>query len=289
MTNRELERRLRRLAQRETAQTTPAFDRAFARAMEEGKKTAAKTNPKRKNPLSRRWTLAAVCAAALVLVAVAAMRPLKDTRRGYVPTTELQGDLSPLAAEQKPVSSPAPFVQAQAKMDADALTVTVTWHNPTGDIWLVTWEPMPHPKDARWTQIRNPYPLVWLEPGTTCMDAAIWKLPEGESKPSSMAYSYEGYRVSADMLFWVEDLLSPTDEGYGEQQELLEDAFANQALMLAPGMWESGEAGEMTLVLPVSYQRGHPEQTPLAYYVENGMLDAGSAGSCIGMQYAVIP
>ncbi|NCB05902.1 MAG: hypothetical protein EOM69_10345, partial [Clostridia bacterium] len=228
MTNRELERQLHRLAQLETAQSTPAFDKAFARAMAKGRKAAAKMSPKRKAPLARRWTLVAACAAALTLAVFAAMQPPKDTRRGYVPTAELQGALAPLAADQKPSASPAPFVQMQAKMTGDTLTVTATWHNPTGDIWLATWEPMPRQDAQTWVQIRKPYPLIWLEPGATCKDAAIWKLPEGESKPASMAYSYEGYRVSADMLFWVEDLLQPTDEGYMEFGQALYAIFGDK-------------------------------------------------------------
>ena len=60
---------------------------------------------------------------------------------------------------------------------------------------------------------------------------------------------------------------------------LIEDAFVNGALILAPGDWPEGTSGEMQLVLPDGYQQEHPEMDALTYYMQNGLLELAVAES----------
>ena len=110
-----------------------------------------------------------------------------------------------------------------------------------------------------------------LEPGASCTDRAAWPA-EGEEAP---AWRYTAYRVAAGVLHWMDgDWLRPGEDGYAAQQELITDAYENGALVLAPGDWENGMAGEMALVLPDAMGNVSALET----YLTAGLLVEESGG-----------
>lgn len=215
------------------------------------------------------------CMAALVLLLA---QPPAEDRHGLssIVSPAITQTVLPLAQQEY---QEAPTVTADAQLALDWARIQATLKNDTRDIWLVAWQ-----ADMDGLPIEQPDLLIWLEPGAACTDRATWAALNGVFEtPARINWSYTGYRVTADVLHWMDgDWLTPSQEGYERQQALIKDAFENDALILSPGRWENGEAGEMDLVLPDAYLAAHPEQTALAYYLEKGMLEQASAELCSG-------
>lgn len=139
-----------------------------------------------------------------------------------------------------------PLIQPVVEI-AEGEALHARMQNPSDEIWLIEWQ-----ADEERT-------LIWLEPGAEC-----------EWRTEANTVCYRGLRVTADVLHWVD-----TEADEAEQQELIADAFANGALVLAPGGWENGEAGEMLLPLPDGV-----EGDAVEVYLNSGDLtDGGFAGS----------
>lgn len=303
MTHKQLDQMLRQRAQRECRLSAAAYDEAFSRAMAQGKALAqaaavqapavatggsqatgspfavkgrpaagasdlnAAKAPFKARPAGLRWlAVATACTAAVIIAVNLLWQPPKDKRSGYLLTAEIPTAFLPLS---EPSSPAAPQVSVTSRFTANAVMLKAAWRNQTKDIWLVTWQALLSGTEA---PLQAPTPLIWLEPGTECEDEALY--PSDAPTAAPVRYAYQGYRVSAEVLFWIDELIPPEGEDYAEQQALFEDAFAANALLIAPQAWANGEAGGMTLVLPQSYAEAHPEQSPLDYYLENGLLNA---------------
>ena len=214
----------------------------------------------------QRWPRAAAFAAlaAMMLLMVVMERPPND-----------QWDKRAVLSAQEISATPLPVTVPEGELHMTVenrmLRAEANFSNHTGDIWLIQWNAEPSTSVER---ISAPTDLIWLETGITFTDTASWKMfSQWEEQSAQSEWGYTGHRVDAKVLHWIEgEWLLPGEEGYEEQQMLIEDAFANGALILAPGDWPEGTSGEMQLVLPDSYQREHPEMDALSYYTLNGML-----------------
>lgn len=270
---------LRQRAAQEKFDATTRAENTLTRAMHAGrcKTQTEKTPGRRKQWMYASLAAGAACMAALVLLLA---QPPADDRHGtssIVSPAITQTVLSPAQQEYQV----APTVEADARLTLDWARVQATLKNDTQDIWLVKWQ-----ADMDGLPIEQPDSLIWLEPGAACTDRATWAALNGDFEtPRRIDWSYTGYRVVADMLHWIDgDWLTPSQEGYEQQQSLITDAFECDSLILSPGRWENGKAGEMDLVLPDAYLAAHPEQTALAYYLEKGMLEQASAELCSGSE-----
>ena len=250
MKNAEFDRELRRRAQEETFDTSPAADDQVARAIREGRCSMKKQGHARRNSGMRFVPAVVVTAVCLGVVVLWNARP---------PIDRLQNDpfleaatapvtfetILPLAsgAAAEPRSALAPSGEANAKLEGGAWRVEARFFNDTQDIWLVSWT-----VDTAGDVLEPPDTLIWLEPGASCYDCAAWT---GDAMAQPSAWRYTSYRVTADVLHWMDgEWLRPGETGYAAQQDLIIDAYENGALVLAPGDWENGMAGEMALVLP---------------------------------------
>lgn len=186
-----------------------------------------------------------------------------------------QWNRSVLTSGQEAVATPIPVTIPEAFFETSVssrmLHTKATFANHTGDIWLIKWNAEP---TVSVQQTKEPTDLIWLETGITFTDDTSWKLAGGWNEQTlETEWDYIAYRVADKMLHWIEgEWLLPGSEGYEEQQMLIEDAFVNGALILAPGDWPEGTSGEMQLVLPDSFSREHPEMDALSYYAQKGLL-----------------
>lgn len=248
---------LRRRAREEGTRLTPEAEARFAEAMARGRRVETRQEaPKRR---SWSWALAAGCALALLML----MWPVRDRVNGWPAPRE--ADIVPITHNR----ALAPVVRLDATL-LEGARVSGSFANDTEEIWLIEWTGQADETEAQTH-------LLWLEPGASCEDGM--DAPEGTQ---TLRWSYRGYRVTAKMLHWL-------DAGDAdERQEMMEAAFEAEALILSPGDWENGEAGEMALPLPDSYLAAHPETDALAYYQEKGILTA-AFDLCQGENSVTLP
>lgn len=187
-------------------------------------------------------------AAALILLLAFFLQPQTDSTLGVLPSETHLPQMVPVTQgklDEKPV------VSSDIVFEGDTVRMTTWLENPVDDdIWLIAWQPLLE------GAVQQPVSqLIWLEPGAMCSQTYEWNGVEAQS--ATVRWQYTAYRVTAHTLHWMED------------EALLQDAFDAGALILQPGDWPNGQAGEMNLLLP----KGQT-QDPLSYYIENGMLSA---------------
>lgn len=260
MKNREWDDALRRRAQHEVWKLTPEAEARFQAAEARGRRETVRPRAERRRRLPAfGWLVAAECALALLLI----LWPARDRVRGPLPAAQDVGSMQPVTQGQQAL---APRVDLRATLlEGQKARAEGSFANETAEIWLVEWV----------SQLEGEPPksrLLWLEPGASCEDATAWgTAQEGQT----LQWSYRGYRVTADVLHWVDGApLAPGEEGYDDQQDLMEDALETDALILAPGDWPGGQAGEMDLLLPDAYLAEHPGESALGYYLDKGMVEA---------------
>lgn len=175
----------------------------------------------------------------------------------------------PLADGTDGASALAPQAEAAALPERGVWRAEARFFNDTQDIWLVSWS-----VDTASEMLEPPDELIWLEPGASCVDQAAWPVEGEQEQP---VWRYTAYRVTADVLHWMDgDWLRPGEDGYAAQQALITDAYENGALVLAPGNWENGMAGPMALVLPDALGNVSALET----YLAAGLIvqESGGAG-----------
>ena len=260
MKNREWDDALRRRARDEMWKLTPEAEARFQAAEARGRREAARPRAERKKRLPAiAWLVAAECALALLLI----LWPARDRVRGPLPAARDAESMQPVTQGQQAL---APRVDLYATLlEGQEARVEGRFANETDEIWLVEW----------FSQLEGKQPerrLLWLEPGASCEDAMAWGTARAGQ---ALQWSYRGYRVTADVLHWLDgERLAPGDEEYAAQQDLMEAAFEADALILAPGDWPGGQAGEMDLLLPDAYLAEHPGESPLGYYLDKGMVES---------------
>ena len=247
---------LRRRAQEELFEISAEADARVARAIRRGMRVDRKP---------QRATWAAPLTAAVAACAIAALvwltQPITDR------TVSIEADFSsqvfetvlPLTngTEEEDEKNSDIATDASAAVERGVWRAEARFSNDTQDIYLVSWS-----VDGAADLLEPPDELIWLEPGASCTDYAAWPV-EGEQE--TPVWRYTAYRVTADMLHWMDgDWLRPGEEGYAAQQALITDAYENGALVLAPGDWENGMAGPMALVLPDAMGNTSPLETYLA-------------------------
>lgn len=262
---------LRERARCERFEVEADVDFALRGAMEH-EKTAGKSVGEAMTRRRLRLLPAMAAALACVALGLALMQPPKDLLRGSAAPTEAPEDMEitmPLA-QRKPKREPE--VQAVLRASNDWACAEFTLSNDTEDIWL-----MDLTAAADGVALETADGLIWLEPGASCTARAAWmpgQAPGGFGETLPMSWSCTAYRVTADLLHWMDgEWLEPGQEGYEAQQGLIEDAFANGALILAPGDWKNGVAGPMRLAVPGRFYGEHPDVSELAYYLGQGMLE----------------
>lgn len=260
MKNREWDDALRRRARDEMWKLTPEAEARFQAAEARGRREAARPRAERKKRLPAfAWLVAAECVLALLLI----LWPARDRVRGPLPAARDAESMQPVTQGQQAL---APGVDLYATLlEGQEARVEGRFANETDEIWLVEW----------FSQLEGKQPerrLLWLEPGASCEDAMAWGTARAGQ---ALQWSYRGYRVTADVLHWLDgERLAPGDEEYAAQQDLMEAAFEADALILAPGDWPGGQAGEMDLLLPDAYLAEHPGESPLGYYLDKGMVES---------------
>lgn len=245
--------KIRKSVQAENMRLNPEAEVRFEQAMA---KARTQQTPKRR---MSQWValVTALCMMIPLAVFVWQLPSREDVRNGMMVPYE-QPTIQPLSQPK------APLVYFDAYIMEETLSVEGRFRNDADEIWLVEWS------------AEEEGGLVWLEPGAECVQRASW---EGRNQAE---VAWKGYRVTSDFLHWMDGAyLTPEDEGYADQQLLIEDAFANGAIVLAPGEWENGEAGPMELVLPAIYKEENPEANAVEVYVQSGDLTDESA-VCFG-------
>lgn len=247
---------LRRRAREETFEVSAQADARVTRAIRRGMRANRKT---------QRATWAVPMTVAVAACAIAAVvwltQPITDR------TVSIEADFSsrvfetilPLTngTEEENEKNSDIATDASAAVERGVWRAEARFSNDTEDIYLVSWS-----VDGAVDLLEPPDELIWLEPGASCTDYAAWPV-EGEQE--TPVWQYTAYRVTADMLHWMDgDWLRPGEEGYAAQQALITDAYENGALVLAPGDWENGMAGPMALVLPDAMGNISPLETYLA-------------------------
>ncbi len=283
MKHTEFDKALRQRAAQETFATTPKGDDVVRRAMHKGRAAAAHMPAPRKRHAWEYALLAAgvVCVAALCLVF---SQPSVDRQNGVQPVAH-PAIVQTTALVAQNEEATLPQVQSRAWWDMWTVRLEAALRNDTQDIWLVQYK-----ATVDGYPVQEPAELVWLEPGASCTLSGLWTAGEStdwdetSASMTGLTWGYQSYRVTAEMLFWLEgEWLSTSEEGYAEQQALIEDAFQNGAFILSPGEWENGMAGEMHLVLPDSYLFAHPDLSAVEYYTQAGMLQAVEDSTDHGM------
>lgn len=250
----DFDRRMRSRAAQEPIRLKPEAEVRFEQAM-----ARARTQPAEEARGKRHWgwklgaALAVQCA---LVLAILWFVPAQDRVKAALPMDApklVSSEMLPLAQ-----SEPAPQAQVDAVYTQEGFQVVGSFRNQADDIWLMGWSAQ--------TGDRRTGDLLWLEPGAACVQHTVWQnLPA----KVELHWQYQGYRVTADVLHWVDSEAEEAD-----QKTLMEDAFACGALLLLPGDWENGAAGPMQLLLPESYQQANPNVTPLDYYLAQGLIEA---------------
>lgn len=260
MNDRRFDERVRAKTQKEVFTPTLEAEGKLAQAMREG--TAEWALQPRKKVVSLRRAAASAAAVAAVLMLVF-LQPFSDSKLGG----ERQMTAAQPAFTPIPVTVPEVFINAM--QTGACLDTSAAFSNHTGDIWIIQWN-LGLKRDDH-PQRTLPVKTIWLETGITYTDhEPVWYEEGDWPSPVQVHCRYQAYRVTAKILHWMDgEWLRPGQEGYAEQQSLMEDALAAGAIILYPGDWPEGESGEMTLLLPDSLS----QEDPLAYYAENGMLE----------------
>lgn len=224
----------------------------------------------RKTASSMHWLAAGAAAVAAVLVLLL-FTPFSDSRMGMEQLTAAQPAFTPV-----PVTLPEVFLEAH--QHGSRLDTAAAFSNHTGDLWIIRWNLA---LEREGHSVRElPAEMIWLETGITFTDNETFFFEAGDWPDGvRLQCGYQAYRVTAKMLHWMDgEWLRPGQDGYEEQQSLMESAVAAGALILYPGEWPEGSSGEMKLLLPDSAPKSSPEEI-LGYYVQNGMLEEAASGT----------
>lgn len=281
MNNRTFDEALRRRLEKEEFEVNPAVEEKIRQTM--------------RSPVMRRGTrrvarrslrLAPVFAALMVTatVALTLAQPPKDATNGQTSPVDQPVIVATTGVENTNAAfDSAPRVHIGVRYAGRKAEFTAEIVNNTQSTWVLQWRTsVEHHELNGWTQAREPEQLLWLEPGSSCTDKAVWLAFESAPQTLACGWQYTGYRVDGGMLFWIDGYRQLGEEGYAEQQMLLEEAFDAESLLISAGEWENGEAGAVELVLPERYQRQHPGETALQYYRGMGALNEDSAKECNG-------
>jgi len=269
MRNREFDRMIRRRTAEEKMKLSDAAQEHFCDALDHARIRQVRQETKA-TPQKHRiaWILSLECIVAAVLMFL--ILPARDvTDQGFAPQKSQQEISATMVPVTQTAGAYAPEVSFEVAEGDGASRLLGSFSNQTEDIWLVEWSAQLQNDPAKSSG------LIWLEPGVECTEELVWLCKD---EKAMIDLNYCGYRVAAKMLHWLDgELLEPGMEGYVDQQSLMEDAFAAKALILAPGIWENGQAGTMRILLPDSWRAAHPEQSEIGYYLEQGILEDGSA------------
>lgn len=269
MNHQAFDARMKQRAQKEVLTASAEAQQRFQLAMQAGAQRMKQGRGQR----SWQRVLAVSTAVAMIAAAIFLIQPPSD-----------QFNRSAVSSDQTIWNTPVPVTVPECTVGITVSNRTLhaeaTLSNHTGDIWLMQWEAQPM---GNVQKLAGPTGLIWLETGITFTDHASWKLTGGwEEQPAQAQWAFTGYRVEEKLLHWIEgEWLMPGSDGYEEQQMLIEDAFANGALILAPGDWPEGTSGEMQLVLPDRFQQENPSMDALSYYVQSGVLVKAAQGQGI--------
>lgn len=240
--------KMRRRAAQEDWHTSPETDARLRRSLH----SAVAERPRRRRLLFAVPIVAA--AAALMLLCI---RPAPDARnqQGLLPSaTPAFVPLAQGAADELPT------VTADYTFAGDVVQLSVKMSNEKDDdIWLAEYQAQLNGQTVRM--------LIWLEPGAQYQREYTWQ--DVQQDTADVQWSLAEYRVTAHTLHWMETQAYRDDEDYEVDQAILRDACAAGALILRPGEWENGEAGEMELLLPDEFAG----EDALTYYATHGMLE----------------
>lgn len=240
--------KMRRRAAQEDWHTSPETDARLRRSLH----SAAAERPRR-----RRLLLAVPIVAAAATLMLLGIRPAPDARnqQGLLPSaTPAFVPLAQGAADELPT------VTADYTFAGDVVQLSVKMSNEKDDdIWLAEYQAQLNGQTVRM--------LIWLEPGAQYQREYTWQ--DVQQDTADVQWSLAEYRVTAHTLHWMETQAYRDDEDYEVDQTILRDACAAGALILRPGEWENGEAGEMELLLPDEFAG----EDALTYYATHGMLE----------------
>lgn len=276
---------MRNRARQEKITVRHETDLLFQNAMKRARVEAARQpEPIREKSSRKAWAIvaaeciAAECIAAAVLLLWA---PVCDVTR----QSAVQRQTSHTVA-MKPVTQGVINKSPSVRFDMVYLQNTVTLEGRfenlvDDDTWLVQCEAMLDQPE----QMKPLEYVIMLEPGAECVHQMVWE--NIDTQQAKVSWRYTAYRVTADMLYWLDgEVLSPTDEDYLDQQLLMQDAFETQALILEAGDWSNGMAGPVRMLLPDQYIDEHAELSVVEYCVQNGLLEDGSQ-LCSGEDTAI--
>ena len=265
-------------AQKEAPVVKPETELFFQNAMYKAR-TRFAYQPEIKKNRRKAWMIVAVeCIAAVVLLL---WLPVRDVTRQSV--IQRQNDhTTAMQPVTQGVINKGPSVQFDMVYVQNTVTLEGRFENlEDDDTWLVHCQ-------ARLEQAKEKKPVdyvIMLEPGAECTDQVVWE--NIDAQQAQAGWKYTAYRVTADMLYWLDgEALSPSDEDYQDQQLLMQDAFETKALILEAGDWSNGMAGPVRILLPDQYADEHAELSVVDYCVQNGLLEDGSQ-LCSGEDTAI--
>ena len=271
---------MRNRARQEKITVRHETDLLFQNAMKRARLEAVRQpEPVRKKSSRKVWAIvAAECIAAAILLLLI---PVRDVTR----QSAIQRQTGQTAA-MKPVTQGVINKGPSVRFDMVYLQNTVTLEGrfenlEDDDTWLVQCEAMLDQPE----QMKPLEYVIMLEPGAECVHQMVWE--NVDTQQAKVNWRYTAYRVTADMLYWLDgEALKPTDEDYQDQQLLMQDAFETQALILEAGDWSNGMAGPVRVLLPDQYIDEHAELSVVEYCVQNGLLEDGSR-LCSGEDTAI--
>lgn len=258
MTNREFDAVLHKRANGETMLLSAEAQARFLFAQQKAAQLVAKPAA-----YNRRMSLALVGCMLAVLLLVC-LRPAADRVQNGV----LPADAVPLTFVPTAQKTIVPDVRFDVAYDTGKALVQVDMENQTDETWLIAW----HGRQEGFPFFRG---VAWLEAGAKYAACTGWRghMP----KTGRIETCYTAYRITADMLHWVEPPIPIGEDGYEDQQSLLQDGMDANALSLSACEWANGEAGEVRLMLPEAYLQTHSLESEIDYYVRVGALTQGIA------------
>lgn len=137
----------------------------------------------------------------------------------------------------------------------------VTLQNPYPVEQYVVWQPLPDAMLAQAKLVVPPCNGQLLDVLETVHDQALYYLFGSYTNPATMGFSITSYTLWAEK-YTEHALFGSTEDGYTTQQANFAQAFSEGKLLFAADR----------LILPDSYEAKHPQTTPLAYYLDKGML-----------------
>ena len=181
-------------------------ERATAACVWPGEERQAPHKPRRR--ITRLIPLITGAAACLTAAALWAARTPVDRVHESASDTGLSTHnaafetVLPLADGTDGASALAPQAEAAALPERGVWRAEARFFNDTQDIWLVSWS-----VDTASEMLEPPDELIWLEPGASCVDQAAWPVEGEQEQP---VWRYTAYRVTADVLHWMDgDWLRP--------------------------------------------------------------------------------